>query len=374
MQATINRQQLSTAVSLAQGVVDSRNIRPILHDICFRLGESGLEVAATDMETGIRIYLTEGVEVQEGGAVALPADEISAILRDSPDETLSLALDGSGGSRVCQIAGADSHYRITSDDPEEFPPIMPMPDAEPLLVDAQVLAEMVKKTRFAAAEEVMRYALNGVLLVAKKGDKGIDMVGADGRRLALIRRRAAESAPSDVSAILSLKSVALLEKILADREGSVRITTTERQVWLDVGDVQLVAQLIEGHYPNYEEVIPDDCERRAVVDREAFLSAIRRASVVLVQEFNAVDLVFEPGTLKVLAETPERGSAEVTLQAKYEGSAASMRFCPDYLTDMLKVADDDEAVVEFKDVSRPAILRCGRNYQYVVMPIAPVQP
>jgi len=355
-------------VDLARGFVDTRGIRPILQDVILSFSEEGLEISATNLDLGIRALIRDKVEVDEPGSVALPATEVAAILRQAPDEILEFEADDGG----CRIRGADSRFRINGDDPDEFPGIEALPETEPVEVEAEVLAEMIRKTRFAATPEPTRYALNGVLFVAKAGEKNIEMVGADGRRLANIRRKAKNDVSSDVWAILSLPSASMMERIVADAEGSVRLYVQENKVWLAAGDVLMKSQVVEGHYPNYAEVIPDDCDKKAVLARGGLLSALRRAAVVLTDESHAVDIEFQPNALLVKAETPERGSGVVELEAQYGGEPTTLRFNPDFLLDMLKVVEEEDVVVEFKEATRPALMRSGRNYLYLVMPITEV--
>ncbi len=370
MKAQVNRAALHKAVELVQGAIDPRNIRPTLQDICFRTRDGGLELTATDLEIGMRAVVTESIDVKEPGDVALLASEISSIFRESLDESLIMETEGT----LCHIGGAKNEYHVTFENADDFPAFPATPEAEGIEIEPAILAEMIRKTRFAAANEAMRYALNGVFFVAKKGDKTIEMVGADGHRLAHIKRKASTASGMDVRAIISLKCLTQMEKILATVEKTVKITFAERQVWLTADSVTLVAQLVEGHYPNYEEVIPDDCDKKAVVKREDLMSGIRRAAVVTTDESNAVDFSFKPNLLLLTSESPERGSSRVEVEVEYAGPEAHVWLDPDFILDMLKVAEDESVVVEFKEASRPAILRSGRNYQYLVMPTSVAQP
>lgn len=370
MKAQVNREALHKAVDLVQGAIDPRNIRPTLQDICFRTQDGGLELTATDLEIGMRAVVTDSIDVKEAGGVALLASEISSIFRESPDENLTMETEGT----LCHIRGAKNEYHITFENVDDFPPVPLPPEAEGIEIEAGVLAEMIKKTRFAAANEAMRYALNGVFFAAKSGEKNIEMVGADGRRLAHIKRKASSAPNADIRAIISLKCLAQMEKILAGLEGTIKLTFAERQVWLTSGNVMLVAQLVEGHYPNYEEVIPDDCDKKAIAKREDLMSGIRRAAVVTTDESHAVKFNFQPNLLLLTSESPERGSSRVEVEVEYSGAETQLGLDPDFILDMLKVTDDESVVFEFKESSRPAILRSGRNYQYLVMPISEVSP
>ena len=380
MKVQVNREILHRAVDLAQGVVDSRNIRPILQDIGIKTIDGGLELSGTNLDVGMKIIVNEGVNISEEGGVAIPANELVPILRDSPDETLDIEVENVDSSieqpddeplpsSYCRIQGLDSKYRIAGDNIQEFPQIESPPEEIGITIEAPIFAEMIKKTRYSAADEATRYALNGVLFVALEGGKNIEMVGADGRRLAWIKRKSDSDITSQMRAILSLKSLAQMEKILANAEDKVHIICSGRQMWMTMGNITLTGQLVEGHYPNYEEVIPDDCDKKAVVNRDTMLSAVRRCNVVLTDDTYAVTMKFEPGKITVNSETAEKGSAVVELEAEYDGPATEVRFNPDYVRDFLRVSDDESVVVEFKESARPAIWRNGRNYLCLVMPI-----
>jgi DNA polymerase-3 subunit beta len=314
----------------------------------------------------MRAIVKDSIEIKEPGGVALLAVEISSIFRESPDESLVMETEGT----QCHIRGAKNEYRVIFESPDDFPPFPAVPEAEGIEVEAAVLSEMIKKTRFAAANEAMRYALNGVFFSAKKGDKSIEMVGADGRRLAQIKRKASSASSVDIRAIISLKALAQMEKIVLGVEGSVKLSFAERQVWLTTDGVTLVAQLVEGHYPNYEEVIPDDCDKKAITKREELMSGVRQAAVVGTDESHAVSFQFKPNVLLLTSESPERGSSKVEVEVEYSGPETQIWLDPDFILDMLKVTEDESVVFEFKESSRPAILRSGRNYQYLVMPMS----
>ncbi len=160
-----------------------------------------------------------------------------------------------------------------------------------------------------------------------------------------------------------------MEKIVANSQEKVNIICSGRQMWMTTEGITLTGQLVEGHYPNYEEVIPDDCDKKAVVNRDALLSAVRRCNVVLTEDTYAMSMHFENGKITIKSETAERGSATIELDAEYEGPSTEIRFNPDYVRDFLRACDDETVVVEFKEASRPAIWRNGRNYLCLVMPI-----
>ena len=261
-----------------------------------------------------------------------------------------------------------SRFQVMGVSEEEFPTIPDFPEEEALELEAAVLREMIEKTIFAVSVEKQRYALNGVLLSTKEKAAKVEMVGTDGHRLAVIRRKANGVAPFASSAIISVKALQELLKMIGG-EDIVRIVVHERQVLIRSESGVLVAQLVDGHFPPYKDVIPADCDKKLEMDAEELGNAIRQAAVLTMAGSRTVTLKFAPGTLTIDSNDPELGEAHVALDAKYEGAPLEMRFSPEFLLDGLKAFGDETVRMEMKDASRPAVMRAGPDYLYLVMPI-----
>jgi len=363
MKLSCSRVELRDALRVVSGVVDPRNIKPILKDIHIRTVNGLLELSATDLEVGIK-YVVRDVDTEEEGGIVVPADPVSGIVSESQDERLFLTVN----ENMLIITGATSRFQVMGVSEEEFPEIPDFPEEKSLEIEGAVFSEMIDKTSFAVAVEKQRYALNGVLLAAKEKSPRIELVGTDGRRLALIRRKANSPSPFDSSAIIPVKALLQLRKMLSE-EDVARIIVHERQVLMKNEQAVLVAQLVEGRFPPYDEVVPDDCDKKMEVQGSEFVQAIRQAAVLSSKATRAVRLSVEKGKILLDSSDVEAGEAHVELGAKYDGDPVQIRFNPDYLLDGLKAIGDTVVRMEMKDSSRAAVMRSGTDYLYLLMPI-----
>src|SRR5208337_3500339 len=179
---------------------------------------------------------------------------------------------------------------------EEFPTIPDFPEGNALEVEAAVLKEMIEKSIFAVSIEKQRYALNGVLLVTKEKAAKIEMVGTDGHRLAVIRRKANAPAPFASSAIISVKALQEVLKMISGEE-IIKLLISERQALIRSERGVLAAQLVDGRFPPYKEVIPDDCDKKLEIEAEEVSDAIRQASVLTMSGSRTVWLKFAAASL-----------------------------------------------------------------------------
>ena len=374
MRFKVNTKRMCEALTLAGGVVPKGPIQPLLEDVKIVVTGKGLRVSATDLEKYITTRVKNDGEksiltVTEDGEIAVPAQELNQILRETPDDEIEISTEG----EKCLIVTSDSRFAIHCDKVDEFPDRPPTPTDGALLISCDVLSEMLGLTAFSAAKEAMRYALNSILLVAKLDRDKIEMVGADGRRLAHCNRKAVANAPADMRVMIPINTLDVIRKVLDGASGGTSDLAMLRwsgdMLWLTVGETEIATRLVDGNYPNYKDVIPTDLDTTVELDRTDFQSAVRRASIVNTKETNAVSLAFSEKTLRVYCETSERGAASVDLAVDYSGSEVTMKFNPEYLIQMLRAVDSDTVTMEFKDGKSATILRGGERYLYLLMPI-----
>jgi len=363
MKAICSRSELRDALRIVSGVVDPRNIKPILKDIRIRTAEGGLELSATDLEVGIK-YFVRDVEVGSEGGIVIPADPLNGIVSESREERLALSVKDS----VLVVEGQGSTFSIMGVSEEDFPDIPDFPTEKCLDIEGLILGEMIEKTIFAVAVEKQRYALNGILLEAKEKSPRLVMVGTDGRRLAMIKRKANAASPFSCSAIVPVKALHQLQK-MAGGEEMVKINVMERQVLFRTEDAVLVAQLVEGRFPPYREVVPDDYDRKLEISSAEFANALRQAAVLSARESRAVCISLKKDSMLVESSSAEAGEAHVEVSVKFEGEPLEIRFNSDFLLDGLKVTGDEPVRFEMKDAARAAVMKTSGDYLYLVMPI-----
>lgn len=364
MKVTCDRGALVEALNLAGGVVVSRTPKPVLLCVKLSAADGVLTLASTDLEVGLHLTVPQ-VEVAEDGQVLVPADKLTAIVRESVDPTVTIEAD----AEAAEIRGADSHFKIFGHTVDEFPPVGVFEGDADFIIAAGQLSQLITKTIFATARETSRYAINGVLM--ERENKKVALVATDGRRLAISRGTATEAKGKGSSCIVPAKCLNLLQRLLDDPDEAVRVRIDDNQVQFATETAALTSNLVEGNFPPYQDVIPKDQDSKATFNTDVLASGVRRAALLTNEESRGVRFAFSDGKLVLSSRAPEMGEAEVTVPTEsYSGNEIEIGFNPAFITDCLKVVDTDEVTFEFKASNKPGTLRVGADFLCVVMPVS----
>jgi DNA polymerase-3 subunit beta len=372
MKLLVNRAALVEALGLASSVVLSRTPKPVLTCVKLVAGNTGntktLTLVATDMELALQYTLTQ-VDIATPGVALIPAGKLSEIVNNSPDDTLTLETNAD----TTAIKGSDANYKVFGYNADEYPPISAFEGNPDFSLTAGTLRMLLDRTRFAAAREMTRFAINGVLF-EKKGKK-LSLVATDGHRLAQTKDDTVAEGGKDVSAVVPIKAINLIERLLTDPEQTVSLQFKENRLYVQVASetggvtATMSTSLVEGTFPPYNDVIPKDSDKKVTLNRERFASAVRRAALLTNEESKGVRLAFASGTLSISSRAPEMGEAKIDLPVEYAGDAIEIGFNPNYLMDALKVADQETVTFEMKTPNKPGLLKSGPGFLYVVMPV-----
>jgi len=364
MKVICNRGALLEALMVTANVVQARTPKPVLQCVKLSAADDRLTVAATDLEVAIR-YSDNQVQIEQAGETLVPADKLRDIVRESVDDTLSIELTND----TANIKGQDSHFKIYTQKPSDFPPVPDFEGEGDIEIAGGLLKQLVGQTLFAAAKESTRYAFNGVLLTAK--GKKINLVSTDGRRLAMAKGDLiSDKLPKDgAKAIVPAKALNLLDKLIDDPEETIAVQVRENQIIFHSPSATLTSNLVEGQFPPYEDVIPKDTDKKMTAATADFLSAIRRAALLTTEDSKGVRMHFSKKGLVLTSRSPESGEATVNFLCKFEGAEIEIGFNPNFLTDALKVVDSDEISLELTAPNRPGLLKAGPNFLYVIMPV-----
>jgi DNA polymerase-3 subunit beta len=362
MKVICNRGALLEALTVAGNVVASRTPKPVLQCVKLTAENDRLTVAATDLEVAIR-YSDNQVQIEQPGEALLPADKFRDIVRESVDDTLSIDVAQDNAS----IKGNDSHFKIFTQNPKDFPPVPDFEGEADFEIQGGLLKSLIGQTLFAAAKESTRYAFNGVLLLAK--GKKITLVSTDGRRLAQANGDLVSGSDKESRAIVPSKALTLIDKLIDDPEEAVGFQVRENQIIVHTSSATLTSSLVEGQFPPYEDVVPKDTDKKMSASTADFLSAIRRAALLTTEESKGVRLQFTKSGLVLTSRSPESGEATINFPCKFEGADVEIGFNPQFLTDALRVVDSDEISLELTAPNRPGLLKGGPNFLYVIMPV-----
>jgi DNA polymerase-3 subunit beta len=335
---------------------------PILSHFLLEVQKGGTTITATDIETAIREPME--AEVQVDGTLCIPAKKLFEIVKELDGDVTIESED----SQWIKVSAGQSSFRLACLSPEEFPTWPVMEEATEFTLDPEVLGQMIERTLYSAGESDTRYTLNGLLFHIQ--GKELTVVGTDGHRMALIIREMPAEIGEEKKVIVPRKTANELRKFL-DNEGPVNVTIGPNHILFKIADVEFLARLIEGTYPNYTQVIPSGNEKKVTFDRENMIRALRRVSVMSRERSHAVKVELESGTIKLTSSNPDIGEAHDEVQVGYEGEELSAGFNARYLLDVLTAMRAETITIEMQDQLSPTLLKeeGDENYKCVVMPM-----
>jgi DNA polymerase-3 subunit beta len=353
---------LQDALALAGSIVATRTPKPVLQCVKLIAADDTLTLLATDLEVGCRYQIT-AVKVEEPGEALIPADRLNGIVRESSgDESLTIETE----KDACLVKGAGSKFKIFSYDPAEYPAIADFPGEADFQIPTAVLTDMISKVLFATAKAHSHYAISGVLWEAS--GKKLQLVATDGHRLAQAKGSLAKSGQG-ASAIVPAKLMSLIQRISDDADGALQVKILENQILVQTARVMLVSSLVQGNFPKYADVIPKESNRKAAINTAEFEHRVRQAALLTNEESRGVKLSFQDKAVTLSSRAPETGEAEVQCPITLEGEPVEIGFNPSFLTDAMRVIDAEEISVEMSASNKPAVIKSGADFLYVLMPV-----
>jgi DNA polymerase III subunit beta len=247
---------------------------------------------------------------------------------------------------------------------EEFPSLARFEEAKIFTIAQKDVKDGLRKTSYAISVDEARHVLNGILFSFK--DNKLTLVATDGRRLALVELAVEFPRSQETEIIVSTKAVAEIARLLRE-EGEVKLSIGENQIAFELNRTLLVSKLIEGNYPNYRQVIPTEAKERIRLERETFLTAVRRVSLLASEK--SVKLIFTKGNIDIVANTPEVGEAKESLPVMYQGREFSIAFNPEFLMAPLRNLSEEEIYLDLIDELSPGVIKTTEPFLYVLMPV-----
>lgn len=366
MRINASKDSLLKGIQTVQNAVSSKSTLPILSHILIEAKRDSIYLTATDLEIGVSAKI-DG-EVQEEGSITVPAKKFSEIVKELPT-TQNIQISVKKGQSI-QIESGKSYFRLMGLLREDFPQLPDLPahakGVESVKIPQQTLKNMIQVTAFAMSHDETRYVLNGILFSFK--DKSLKLVATDGRRLAIVEREIPEMGNLRKDVILPMKTIQELNRCLGE-EGDLTFFFRENQLQLQIGNTNITSRLIEGEYPNYEQVIPKKTKEELKLNTQDFLQAARRASILTNQDSQSIKINIIKDRLIITKTTPELGEVREELEVDYKGGELTIGFNPIFLIDVLKNIDDENVHFGFIDPEKPAVIKSGSDYTYIVLPM-----
>ena len=373
MKVRIGRDELLTGLQRVQGVVEKRNTMPILSNVLLEARQEGAEIVATDLEIGMRgLYKAA---VLETGGVTISARKLFEIIKELPSGDIELT---TGENNWTTIQTGKSQFKIVGLPSADYPalPAIEREGLTPLSGDG--LLELIRKTLFAAGDNDARYILNGLLVTLINTEKKttLRLVGTDGHRLAVAEHEMSQAGgkgvPQEIKAIIPKKAAQEMRRLLEEGgDGEPLIGFAKNLMIFRKSGLLLTSRLMEGNYPNYQQVIPKEGGKKISVNRIELEGALRRVSVLSKDKASAVKVSFAPGKMTLYSSSPDYGEATEELPARYEGEALSSGFNARYLLDVFGVMDGESVSLQIETPLSPCLIQESESpgFKCVVMPI-----
>lgn len=371
MKFKINRDHFSNGLAQVLNVVGSKAAMPILSNVLIEAEKDYICLTTTNLDLGIRCKIK--AEVKEGGSVTLPVKRLATIVRELPN--VDVSFDSSATHQV-KISSGGSNFRIMGIGAEEFPKLPDSTDDKTFSLEQGELATMLSNVSYAQSTDETRYILNGVYFNFKDGK--LALVATDGRRLALVSKDVSVPAGSAGAIILPAKTVAELLRLLGKGEKLVIAFNERRAAFqIDTGkdtsgltdSIYLFSKVVEGNYPNYQQVIPKETHQRIKLERELFLQCVHRAALVTSEKSNSVKIKLSTNLLEISASSPDFGESHESMAISYSGPELQVAFNPQFVMDPLRALTKDEVFFEVKDEVSPGVFKTLESFVCVIMPV-----
>lgn len=363
MQIKVEKDKFLKGLSLVGNVAAQRTAPiPILGNILIETTEDGkVRLIGTDLEVGISTKVE--AEIEKEGSITVPAKKMLEIVRELTAGEIEISV---AKNNAVNIRGGKAYFKIMGLDKEDYPKLPEWQAKDAIEIEQAVLKECLSLTSFAISYDETRYVLNGVLI--KISGKHIKFIATDGRRLAYAEKEFTQSKGKELDIIVPIKAIQELNKMLS-WEGNIALIITQNQVIFDLGETFLSSRLIEGNFPNYEQVIPKDSSTTTHTNREEFLQAIRRTALLTSPEAPAIKMDFVKGKILISSRSPNLGEAKEELPAETTGGEMAIGFNPQYFIDVLKNLDTEQISLSLTNPDKPGLLKGKDGYKYVIMPM-----
>jgi len=362
MKFKTKKSEILKTAQKVQNAISSKSSLPILSNILVEVHKNKLKITATDLDIGISS--TTNVDMDQEGAITIPAKKFLDIIKELPEDNEILI--SSKKNNIIVIECGKIVFKIIGLPKDEFPQPPAFKNKNSITLPKEFLKNIISMTSFAVSRDETRYILNGVLFILK--GKKATLVATDGRRLAVVEKELPKPIENEQKIVIPTKTIQELDKLL-EEDGEVKISFDENQVLFDLGDTVVISRLIEGEFPNYEQVIPKETKEKIMVDKNAFLAAAKRASILTNQDSMAIKLDISKGRMAISKNTPYMGEVKEELGVAYKGKDVSVGFNPNYIIEVLKNIEAEKVGLELADNDKPGVIRLGTEYVYVVLPM-----
>lgn len=360
-----NKDTLLNNINIVLKSVASRTTMPILECILLTADKNGFRLVSNDLEFGIETSNIEA-DIVEKGSVALEARMFYDIVRNMPEEEISICVDE---KNLTTIKSGKTEFKILGLNGEEFPKVNLIERDEKYIVSAHILKNMIKQTKFSVSTDESKPALTGELIEIKNGN--LNIVAIDGFRVAF--RKVELSAKENIEAIVPAKTLNEVIKILPDKEDSfVNIYFNENNIMFELDSCIIVSRLLEGEFLKYEQIFTDDYNTKIEINKTDFLNSLERASLISKDNKKIpVKLQIKKAETLIITSNTEFGTSYEEIKIDMEGEELTIGFNPKYFIEALKAIEDETIIIQFMSALSPCIIKSIEkdDYKYLILPL-----
>lgn len=366
MRVTIHKKDLETAISTASRAISSKSPLPILSHFLVVAETGSLRITATDLEIGIEYSMN--ANVIEEGSFTTPAATFKEIVSLMPDADLHVKKE----NEELEITAPHSSYKLMTLPPDEFPLIPHFEDKPDIVMSQKKLKDMIRNTIFAcASQEETRAVLTGILSITK--GKYMEFIATDGRRLAKMKQEIKNEVSGEKKLIMPGRALNEISKFLKDTDDDVKIMIKSGQVFFEMENIFMLSRILEGKFPQFEQVIPESTTIHIKVERQKLFMAMKRALIMAQEKQNPklVRMNLEKDKIILRSYTPDLGSAYEEIDASVKGEGLDIAFNGNYFLDALSHMQVENLEFDLSTNESPGVIRPEgwENYIYVVMPV-----
>ncbi len=369
MKFKISRSNFFKTLSHLQGIVDKKNSLPILANILIEAKNNQLTLSSTDMDISIIEKIT--CTVLEDGATTINSQILYDIVRKIDDNSEIEIISNNG--KLLSLRSKGSRFSLACLPKEDYPIIETNNEGVDIILNSKILFKLIDKTKFAISNEETRYFLNGLYFnVTNEENKNIvTLVGTDGHRLAKFSHEIDAKIDQVSGVIIPKKTIYELSKLLSEIDNEIKISISSNKIVFTIGEIIFISKLIDGSFPDYKRVIPNDNTNILNINRDKLLAAVDRVSTIANEKSPVIKFKLLENILNLNTVNNESSTASEDLKINYNGDEIEIGFNSKYIMDIVNNLDDSEISINLKDNSSPVIAKenSNTNLVYVLMPM-----
>ncbi len=367
MKITLQKADIEKAINFAQGIIDKRTTNPILSNILFSASDDKLEIYSTNMDISSINQISANVET--AGRSVVSAKMLFDIIRKFPPGEIQMRrMD----NNWLELKSNSVQYKIAGLHPEEYPTIEKPKKSDYVSIKSKILLKLLKKTIFAVSTEDVKKILGGILFDFSE-DNFLKLVATDGHRLSLVKEPVSMKIKKkgENGLVLPRKGMQELQKILEETDEDIKVSIDEKMAIFKTDTKTLMMKVLEGNFPDYNQVIPRDNDKILRINRQRFYDALSRMVIVSADRSNIVRISFSDEGIVVSSESPNEGEGKEFVEAEYKGSKIEMGFNARFIMDILEVSDEEVMEMKILDELSAVLIKMAQdeNFLNVVMPV-----